>query len=346
MKLKHTTFILKKGNTYLSPKKNKATLLDHRETYRPMIYPWGYEYYKQQSQLHWLPAEVPMQNDVDDWKHKIIPEEKQLLTQIFRFFTQADVCVAEGYAKYYLPYLGGHPEVAMMLHTFAAMEAIHVDSYSLLIDTVGMPEAEYQAFGKYKAMMDKNVYMKSMKMDTVQDILRTIATYSAFGEGMQLFASFAILMNFPRFGKMKGMGQIVTYSIRDESIHVDGMLQVFKTLVKEHKEVWVDGFKKELYDIARSMVALEDAFIDLAFELGGIEGLDKEDVKKYIRYIADRRLLQMGLKTEFKVKENPLPWLEEMLNSQEHGNFFETRVTEYKKSAISGDWSKDVWKKV
>jgi ribonucleoside-diphosphate reductase beta chain len=322
----------------------KKSLLNHRDTYRPMEYPWAYDYYKKQSQLHWLPSEVPMQNDVDDWKHKITPKEKQLLTQIFRFFTQADVCVAEGYAKYYQPYLTGHPELAMMLHTFASMEAIHVDSYSLLIDTVGMPEAEYTAFGKYKEMLDKNTYMKSMKMDTVPDMLRTIAVYSAFGEGMQLFASFAILMNFPRFGKMKGMGQIVTYSIRDESIHVDGMLQVFKTLVKENKEVWVDEFKKEIYDIAREMVKLEDAFIDLAFGMGEIEGLDKDSVKQYIRYIADRRLLQMGLKTEFKVKDNPLPWLEEMLNSQEHANFFETRVTEYQKSAIEGSWANDVWK--
>lgn len=283
-----------------------------------------------------------MQNDVDDWSHKLTPAEKGLLTQIFRFFTLADVDVAKGYSQFYLPTFSGHPEVAMMLNTFASMEAIHVAAYAMLITTLGMPETEHLAFSKYKEMTDKHDFMSNMNMGTVQEMLKTIAVYSGFGEGMQLFSSFAILMNFPRFGKMKGMGQIVTWSIRDETIHCEGMLQLFRTLVKENPGAWTDELKKEIYDAARTMVALEDAFIDLAFEEGGVEGLDKDLVKQYIRYIADRRLLQMGLKTEFKVKENPLPWLEEMLNSQEHGNFFETRVTEYQKSAIVGDW-KDVW---
>lgn len=323
----------------------KKNLLTTRHNYKPFQYPWAFAAYKEASKLHWLVEEVPMQNDVDDWKHKLSAEEKNLLTQIFRFFTLADVDVAKGYSQYYLPKFSGNPEVAMMLNTFASFEAIHVDAYDLLIETVGIPEAEHLVFSKYKEMTDKHDFMTNMKMDTVQDMLKTIAVYSGFGEGMQLFSSFAMLLNFSRFGKMKGMGQIVTWSIRDETIHCAGMLELFRTLVKENKEVWTDEFKKEIYDAARSMVALEDSFIDLAFEMGGVEGLDKDSVKQYIRYIADRRLLQMGLKTEFKVKENPLPWLEEMLNSQEHANFFETRVTEYQKSAIEGSWSNDVWKK-
>lgn len=319
------------------------SLLSSRTNYKPLNYPWSYEFYKKQSELHWLPHEVPMQNDIEDWKHKLTPEERNLLTQIFRFFTTADVDVAKGYAQYYMPTFGGNPEVAMMLNTFASMEAIHVDAYSLLLDTIGMPETEYQAFAKYKEMAEKHEYMSEMKMDTVGDSLRTIAIYSGFGEGMQLFSSFAILMNFPRFGKMKGMGQIVTWSIRDESIHVDGMLQLFRTLVQENPEAWTEELKKDIYEAARRMVELEDAFIDLAFDVNtSVEGLDKSDVKEYIRYIADRRLLQMGLKTNFKVKENPLPWLEELLNSQEHVNFFEARSTEYQKSSIAGSWN-DVW---
>jgi ribonucleoside-diphosphate reductase beta chain len=201
-----------------------------------------------------------------------------------------------------------------------------------------MPEVEYLAFSKYKEMAEKHEYMNNMKMDTIEDMVKTIAIYSGFGEGMQLFSSFAILMNFPRFGKMKGMGQIVTWSIRDESLHVAYMLQLMKTLIQENPHVWTDELKKEIYQAARQMVELEDAFIDLAFGNFLIEGLDKEHVKLYIRYIADRRLLQMGLKPNFGVKENPLPWLEEMLNSTEHANFFETRVTEYQKSAIKGNW--------
>lgn len=322
------------------------SLLETRSNYKPFLYPFAFDAYKKQSELHWLPHEIPMQNDVEDWKFKLTTEEKSLLTQIFRFFTTADVDVARGYSKYYLPMLSGNPEVAMMLNTFAAMEAIHVDAYSLLLDTIGMPEVEYQAFAKYKAMSDKHEYVNYLgSCSDAEDLAKKIAIYSGFGEGMQLFASFAILMNFPRFGKMKGMGQIITWSIRDESLHVEAMLKLFKTLVQENPRIWTDSLKKEIYEAAVKMVELEDSFIDLAFEQGEIQGLNKEDVKQYIRYIADRRLLQMGLKTNFKVKENPLLWLEEILNNQEHASFFEQRVTEYQKAAIIGDWNIQVWRK-
>jgi len=324
------------------------SLLKSRQNYKPFLYDFAYQAYKTQSQLHWLPSEVPMQNDIDDWKHKLSKPEKNLLTHIFRFFTQADVDVAKGYNNYYIPAFSGNPEVSMMLNTFASMEAIHIDAYSLLLDSVGMPEAEYNAFSKYKEMRDKHDFMNALPQDvpalSTEDLIELIAIYSGFGEGMQLFASFAILMNFPRFGKMKGMGQIVTWSIRDETLHCEAMIKLMRTLIQENPEAWNDGLKKRIYGAARTMVELEDKFIDLAFELNEVEGLDKELVKCYIRYIADRRLLQMGLKTNFKVKENPLPWLEELLNNHEHASFFETRVTEYQKAAISGDFNK-VWEK-
>lgn len=303
-----------------------------------MSYPWAYDMYRKQLKMHWIPDEVPMQGDVTDWKHNLTPQEKTLLTHIFRFFTTADIDVAKGYSKFYLPTFNGHPEVTQMLTTFASFEAIHVEAYALLLDTLGIPDSEFQAFAEYKEMSDKHEYMSDMKMDTVEDMLRTIAVYSAFGEGLQLFSSFAILMNFPRFGKMKGMGQIVTWSIRDEGVHVEGMIKLMRTLAIEHPQAWTDKVRGSIYEACRRMVDLEDKFIDLAFAEGSIEGLDKNEIKEYIRYIADRRLLQMGLKTNFKVKKNPLPWLEEMLNSQEHANFFETRVTEYQKAAIKGDW--------
>lgn len=321
-----------------------SNLLQSRNYYQPFSYPWAFDMYLKQLKVHWIPDEVPMQNDVTDWKHNLNAKEKNLLMQIFRFFTQADIAVADGYCKYYLPYLSGHPEVGQMLTTFASLEAVHVHSYSLLLSTLGISEGEFKTFMEYKEMKDKHEYMSDMKMDTVEDMLRTIAIYSGFGEGLQLFSSFAILMNFPRFGKMKGMGQIVAYSQRDETLHVEGMLHLLRTLAKENPRAWNDDTRGSIYEACRRMVDLEDKFVDLAFSHGGVEGLDSKEVKEYIRYIADRRLLQMGLKTNYKVKENPLPWLEELLNAQEHANFFETRVTEYQKAAIKGDWN-DVWNK-
>ena len=138
------------------------------------------------------------------------------------------------------------------------------------------------------------------------------------------------------------MCQIVTWSIRDESLHVESMIKLFREFVNENSEVVDDEFKKNIYDIARKMVELEDNFIDLAFEQGGIEGLTTGEVKQYIRYVADRRLLSLGLKPNFGVEDNPLPWLDWVLNGVEHTNFFENRATEYAKGALTGSWS-EVW---
>jgi len=161
---------------------------------------------------------------------------------------------------------------------------------------------------------------------------------------MQLFSSFIMLLNFPRHGKMKGMGQIITWSIVDETQHAESMIRLFRTYVEENRDIWKDELKSEIYSIAEKMVELEDKFIDLSFSMGAMEGLSSDDVKRYIRYICDRRLISLGLKGIFKVKKNPLPWVEEMINAPTHTNFFENRATDYAKGALSGTWD-DVWAK-
>jgi ribonucleoside-diphosphate reductase beta chain len=193
-------------------------------------------------------------------------------------------------------------------------------------------------------MKDKHDYVLDLSLQN-GDLASTathIAVFSAFTEGMQLFSSFIMLLNFPRTGKMKGMGQIVTWSIVDETMHAESMIKLFRTYIEENKEIWNDELKSKIYSIAEKMVDLEDKFIDLAFSMGAMVGLSSEDVKKYIRYIADRRLISLGLKGIFKVKKNPLPWVEEMINAPTHTNFFENRATDYAKGALGGDWA-DVW---
>lgn len=169
-----------------------------------------------------------------------------------------------------------------------------------------------------------------------------IAVFSAFTEGMQLFSSFIMLLNFPRHGKMKGMGQIVTWSIVDETMHAESMIKLFRTYIEENRDIWTDELKGKIYSIAERMVELEDKFIDLTFSMGEMEDLTPEQVKKYIRYIADRRLISLGMKGLFKVKRNPLPWVESMINAPTHTNFFENRSTDYAKGAMVGKWD-DVW---
>jgi len=325
--------------------KQKHNLLSDRSNFKPFNYPWAYDAWLKHEQSHWLHTEVPMAEDVKDWKKKLTDEEKQFLTHIFRFFTQGDIDVAGGYVRNYLPYFP-QPEVRMMLMGFAAREALHVAAYSHLIETLGLPEAVYNQFLEYEAMKDKHDYVLDIsgRNGDKQSTATHIAVFSAFTEGMQLFSSFIMLLNFPRHGKMKGMGQIVTWSIVDETIHTESMIKLFKEYIKENPEIWNDELKAKIYTIAERMVLLEDRFIDLAFELGPMDDLNADDVKQYIRYIADRRLISLGLKGIMKVKKNPLPWVEEMINAPTHTNFFENRATDYAKGAHSGTWD-DVWAK-
>ena len=321
--------------------KTKLDITQERTTFKPFKYPWAYDAWLQHEQSHWLHTEVPMLEDVKDWKSKLNVQEKQFLTNILRFFTQGDIDVAGGYVNNYLPYFP-QPEIRMMLLGFGAREALHVAAYSHLIETLGMPESTYNEFFEYQEMRDKHDYFLSLAGQDSQTIAQQIAAFSAFTEGMQLFSSFIMLLNFPRHGKMRGMGQIITWSIVDETIHAESMIKVFRTFVEENKSIWNDQLKSEIYGIAEKMVLLEDKFIDLAFQIGPMEGLSSADVKQYIRYIADRRLISLGLKGVFKVKKNPLPWVEEMINAPTHTNFFENRATDYAKGALSGNWG-DVW---
>jgi ribonucleoside-diphosphate reductase beta chain len=313
------------------------SLLEDRVVYKPFRYPWAYDSWLTQQRIHWLPEEVPLAEDVKDWHKKLTGAERNLLTQIFRFFVQADVEVNNCYMKHYSQVFKP-TEVQMMLSAFSNMETIHIAAYSHLLDTIGMPEVEYEAFLKYAEMKDKYDYMQEWGVETKSDIAKTLAVFGGFTEGLQLFASFAILMNFPRFNKMKGMGQIVTWSARDETLHTNSTVKLFRTFIEENPEIWNEEMQRDLYRACETVVTHEDAFIDLAFEMGGVEGLEGDEVKQYIRFIGNRRLSQLGLNPIYDVEKNPLPWMDEMLNGIEHMNFFEGRATEYAKAATAGTW--------
>jgi ribonucleoside-diphosphate reductase beta chain len=311
-------------------------LLIPSKTYKPFRYPWAFEFWQRQQQIHWLPEEVPLGDDVNDWNNNITQEEKNLLTQIFRFFTQSDVEVndnyMERYSRVFVP-----TEIKMMLASFSNMETVHIAAYAHLLETIGMPEAEFAAFLDYEEMRAKHEYMNTFTIKNRTEIVKTVAMFGAFTEGLQLFASFAMLLNFPRLNKMKGMGQIVTWSVRDESLHCEGMIKLYHTFVREIGGI-DDKTKDEIVQMCLKVVEMEDRFIDLAFRLGAVQGMTPLDIKNYIRYIADWRLRQLELPPIFGIKEHPLPWLALMLNGVEHANFFEARATEYSKGATKGEW--------
>jgi ribonucleoside-diphosphate reductase beta chain len=312
-------------------------------SYKPFRYPWAYEFWKRQQQVHWLPEEVPLGEDCKDWATRLSDGERNLLTQIFRFFTQADVEVNDNYMERY-GRVFKPTEIKMMLSAFSNMETVHIAAYALLLETIGMPDSEFSAFLEYEALKDKHDYMQKFGVDTPEDILRTLAMFGGFTEGLQLFASFAMLMNFPRFNKMKGMGQIVSWSVRDESLHCEGIIKLFHAYAAETGAL-TQAVKDDIVACCEHVVMLEDKFIDLAFEMGAVEGMKADDIKAYIRYIADWRLDQLGLPARYGITEHPLPWLSPLLNGVEHANFFEARATEYSKGATKGDWHGDdgVW---
>jgi ribonucleoside-diphosphate reductase beta chain len=326
-----------------APKLELPGLLAPSHSYKPFRYPWAYEFWKRQQQVHWLPEEVPLGEDCKDWATKLTDKERNLLTQIFRFFTQSDVEVGANYMENYMP-LFKPVEVRMMLASFSNIETVHIAAYALLLETIGMPDSEFSAFMEYQEMAAKHDYLGQFGVETEKDILTSMAVFGGFTEGLQLFASFAMLMNFPRFNKMKGMGQIVTWSIRDESLHCEGMMKLFHTFAAE-TGAYTQDVKDKIVECCQTVVKLEDKFIELAFEAGEVEGMTPDDIKRYIRYIADWRLKQLNLPAIYGIKEHPLPWLAEILNGVEHANFFEARATEYSKGATQGAWHGDdgVW---
>jgi ribonucleoside-diphosphate reductase beta chain len=317
---------------------SKSKLLQFSESYKPFHYPWAVELSKKHEEVHWIEDEAELSEDVQDWKTKLTEGEKEFITHILRLFTQSDVQVGENYHELLIPKFKNN-EVRNMLSSFASREAVHQRAYALLNDTLGLPDEDFHKFLEYKEMADKIDFMKEGEINSHTGLALALAQ-SVFNEGMSVFASFVMLLNFQRFGKMKGMGTIVEWSIRDESLHVQGNSKLFRTFCEEHPRIVNDELKSKIYTMAKNAVKLEDKFIDLAYAGGDgtqVQGLSKEEVKQYIRHIADRRLLQLGMKPKFGVKDNPLPWLDWVLNGASHDNFFEKRVTEYSVVGMEGD---------
>jgi ribonucleoside-diphosphate reductase beta chain len=316
------------------------SLLEPNTAYKPFKYPWAVNYAIDHERIHWGEWEAKLQDDVTQWKgNKLSESEKNHITQILRLFTQTDVAVGTNYIENYLPKFKNN-EIRAMLSSFVNREFVHQRSYALLNDTLGLPEDEFSAFTGIKAMADKLEFMGEMDVHSHSGLALAVAR-SVLNEGMSLFSAFAMLLNYQRFGKMKGMCEIVEWSIRDESMHCEGMAKLFRAFCEEHPRIVTDEFKASIYQMFRDAIKLEDKVIDIAFGMGDVEGLTAKEVKQYIRYIADRRLIQLGLKANWNVKENPLEWLDWIINGDSFKNFFEGTVTDYSSDNMTGEWWND-----
>ena len=312
------------------------SLLETSKSYVP-VYPEFVEITRLHEELHWHEGEAKLQEDVEQWKTgKITEQEKYFINSILRLFVQSDVAVGGDYYDNLIPVFKNN-EVRNMLGSFAGREGVHQRAYALLSDTLGFGDNFYQEFLEYEDMKEKYEYMLDMNNRSYRDIGISLAKQVLI-EGVCLFASFAMLLNFQRFGKMAGMSDINLWSIRDESVHVQGIALLFRKFLAEHPRVVNNEFKSEIYLTAARVVELEDKFIDRAFEMGGVQGITKDEVKQYIRAVCDYRMTQLGFKTQFDV-ENPFEWLDWLTSSNTIENFFETNTVGYSKNAMVGHYA-------
>lgn len=316
-----------------------SRLTQYSQTYKPFIYPWAMEYAEAHEKIHWGSWEAKLQEDLNQWKSdKLTESEKAHITNILRIFTQSDVAVGGNYCDIFIQAFKNN-EIRNMLLSFANREGTHQRSYALLNDTLGIPEGEYSVFLKYKEMADKIEFMttpqKHMKKHD-QNLAFELAR-SVCNEGMSLFSAFVMLLNYQRFGKMKGMCEIVEWSIRDETMHVEAMTKLFHTYLEENPKLVTDTLKSYIYTNFTKAVELEEALINFIYQdQDSINDLEKQTVITYIKYLADRRLLQLGLKPIFKQKTNPIPWLDWIVSGDSFKNFFEGAVTDYNASGMTG----------
>ena len=310
--------------------------------YKPFRYDFGYDTFKRQNDIAWLPDHIPMGDDMRDWKTKLSDSERHLMTNIFPLFVQNDLMVnnvyIHQYGKLFLP-----NEIQMAISAIANAESVHQAAYAYLLDSLSFPENTYSAFLSYKEMSDKYNYTAGFDTNTLMGIAVALVMFGGMTEGLQLFATFAIMMNFPRRNMLKGMGQVVSWSVRDESLHVEFVANIFKHFMIEFGHlIPMDLLTEAVNKGTRDIVNFENTFTDMAFGTGKIDGMTPESHKQFVKFIANSRLGQFGFKPIYEETVNPYPWLDSVLGSMELGNFFETTPSDYTRHSTTGTWE-DAW---
>jgi ribonucleoside-diphosphate reductase beta chain len=308
-----------------------------RPHYKPFEYQTAFEFYKDQHRAHWLADEVPLSSDLNDWKLKLSESEKSLIGNILKSFAQTETYVNDYWATKVAVWFPKH-EIKAMACAFADFESIHAEAYARLNEELGLDDFEaFMEDEEAKAKIDRLVELPG---DTLREKALSLAIFSAFTEGVNLFSSFAILMSFQLRNLMKGTGQIVEWSVRDESLHSKAGCWLFRTMMEEMPELQ-DGMESQIYDACDISVKLEFDFIDKAFEMGEIEGLNINQLKNFIKERANQKLIELGYNPLYNdIDPNLLKsmeWFGHLTSGKTHQDFFAGRVTDYSKS--TADWS-------
>jgi ribonucleoside-diphosphate reductase beta chain len=313
-------------------------ITDRRDFYKPFEYQEAFDFYLDQQRSHWLADEVPLASDLNDWKQKLNESEKNLIGNILKSFAQTEVHVNDYWSSKVSQWFP-KPEIVAMTSTFGSFEAIHAQAYARLNEELGLDD--FKAFLEDEAALSKIERLQDTPMDTLNERAQSLAIFSAFTEGVNLFSSFAILMSFQLRNLMKGTGQIVEWSVRDESLHSKAGCWLFRTMLSEMPELNTPHLRDQVTEACHLSVKLEFDFIDKAFEMGEVEGLKKDQLQNFIKARANEKMIELGYQAVYNdIDPNLLKqmeWFGHLTSGKTHQDFFAGRVTDYAKS--TSDWS-------
>jgi ribonucleoside-diphosphate reductase beta chain len=315
-----------------------SKLTEPRHFYKPFEYQQAFDFYKNQHRVHWLADEIPLASDLNDWRLNLNESEKNLIGNILKSFAQTEVHVNDYWSSKISQWFP-KPEIVAMAGSFGAFEAIHAEAYARLNDELGLDN--FQAFMEDEASRNKIERLLETPSETLEEKALALAIFSAFTEGVNLFSSFAILMSFQLRNLLKGTGNIVEWSVRDESLHSQAGCWLFRTLMQESPELDTAEMRNNVIEACNLSVKLEFDFIDKAFEMGEIEGLNKEQLKNFIKARANDKMKELGYNPVYNDIDPALlkqmEWFGHLTSGKTHQDFFANRVTDYSKS--TGDWS-------
>lgn len=308
----------------------------------PMKHAWAWEYYNNANSNHWLPTEIGMQLDIEQWKSKtaLTPDERHAFETVLGFFTTADSIAANNLVIATYRQITS-PEIRMYLLRQAYEEAIHTHAYQYIVQSLGMDEAKiFNMYRERDAIYNKASFILSFNegifdptfktgtFENDQKFLENLCVFSLILEGIFFYSSFAVMFGFQRQHKLTGSAEQIQYIMRDESMHLNFGCKLINAVKEENPELWTKDFQDKIINWVREAARLEYTFAAEVFP-HGIFGMNAAGFKQYIEYIADRRLERVGLPKQFGVA-NPFPWMSEAVDISKEKNFFETRVIEYK----------------
>lgn len=313
------------------------SITEKRIPYKPFEYIQAYEFCQSQQNVHWIPSETQLGPDINDFKMKLTSSEQYLIGTILKSFAQTETHVEDYWSSKVAKWFPKH-EIRGMAVTFGSFETIHADSYSLLNEALGLDD--FEAFMEDEEARNKIENLQNVKDDTLEEIALSLAVFSAFTEGVNLFSSFAVLMSFQLRDLMLGTGQIVAWSVRDESLHSKAGCWLFRTLLSEHPELDTVSLKNKIKEACELSVKLEFDFIDLAFINGDLENLKKDDLKNFIKARANEKMIELNQSPLYTInldKLSNMDWFGQLTSGKENQDFFARRPTSYAKS--TADWS-------